>query len=332
MSSEARTVRPFTGLDLFEGALERASLHFGTKTCPPGESIRSDLDSHEFKLRPVHLTWAKDNERFEDFKEELCEGVSDLEIDLSACSLVIVGDTTYLKEAEILFNRSLDDISLLERVVPLATTDERPAPLEAWRHGFRVDAHVLLNRSIEPSPLRPWRKGTWFSRVRFEVKTTHSDERLFRPRPLKDEDRERLQLPDGTTRFVELGEHNPFEPYDDQAEKPELYIDEDLLSELNASSASSEANKAIQLELALYFISTIIHMASRRDSIPQFEDISESLVARIIQLCVGSADEKDKMREMYNKIRNGSPEHVIAWAEDRLEITGAFANNVKSYK
>jgi hypothetical protein len=332
MSSEARTVRPFTGLELFESALERASLHFGTETCQPDESIRSDLDSHEFKLRPIELAWAKDDEEFESFKDDLREGGEDLDIELSKCSLIVVADTTYLKEAEVLFSRPLDAISSLERIVSLATTNKRPAPLEAWRHGFRVDAHILLNRSIEPSPLRPWRKGTWFSRVRFEVKTTHSDERLFRPRPLDDANRERLQLPDGTTRFVELGEHDPFEPYEDQAEQPELYIDEDLLSELNASASSSEANQAVQLELALYFISTIIQKASRRDNIPRFEDISGSLIARIIELCVGSTTDEERMRVMYNRIRKRSPEHVIAWAEDRIGIRSALISNVKSEK
>lgn len=329
MSTEARTIRPFTGLERFEEALREASLHFGQDTCRPGESVRSELNSHEFNLRPLDLEWAADQDSFAYFKNQLRQGLDETEVRPSAVSLLVVAETSYLKEAEVLINHSLSELSTLNRVVHLHSKEERPSPFKAWRHGFQVDVHVLLNQSIPPSPLRPHRKGTWFARESFEVKTTHSSERLFRPIPLNEENRDRLNLPNGTTRYVVLGEHDPLQKYEEQAEEPELYIDEDLLSELNASS-SSAASRAIQLDLALHFMTCVIHKASRNlsENDKPFEDISGSLVARILQLCAGSARDKEHMRTLYRRIQS-SPEKVIAWAEDRLSIQGALLENVK---
>ncbi len=329
MSSEARTIRPFTGLEQFEAALKKSYLHFGPDVCRPDESIRSDLLSHQFNLRPVDLQWAKDEAKFKDFKDELQQGAAEAGVDSSSVSLVVVAETSYLKEAKILLNHPLSGLSSLDRTVNLASTDDRPAPFRAWRHGFSVDVYALLNRSVAPSPLRPHRKGTWFARERFEVKTTHSSERLFRPIPLDEERRGQLNLPSETARYVVLGEHNPLQEYDEQAEEPEFYIDEDLLSELSVSS-SAASSQAIQLELALHFISHVIREASRRlskQSVP-FEEISDSLVARILQLCAGSANNEERMRKLYNQISN-RPQHVVACAEDRLGIRDALVKNVK---
>ena len=331
MSMEARTIRPFTGLELFEEALDGATLHFGQDPCLPGDSIYSDLDAHSFGLRPVDLEWAKSEDEFRKFKDDLVSGSEDLEIDPFALSLVVTAQTAYLKEANILLNLALGDISSLDRVTKLASSrNARPAPFKAWRHGFEVNAYIVLNQSIDQSPLRPWRHGTWLAKSSFEIKTTHSGRRLFRPLPLDDNVREEYGLPEGTARFVNFGDHDPLRSYDEQAEEPEFYIDADLLSELNASPASSASSKAVQLDLALHFISTTVRIAHRRlvDQDPRFEDLSGSLVARVLQLCAGSAQDREGMKQVYREMKS-RPELVIARAENRLGIRKALFENVK---
>lgn len=331
MSSEARTIRPFTGLELFDQALSKLRLHFGKDICNSDESIHSDLQAHEFQLRPVQIEWAEDSSKFHSFKNELIKGVNQLEIDSSVVSLVVVAETAYLKEVDILINHQLSKIESLDRVVHLASSDNRPDPFRAWRHGFRVKTLILLNQDIQPQPLRPWRLGTWLAQAKFRVKTTDSSRRLYRPLPLDDEAREKLNLQANTAQFVNLGDHDPLEPYEEQAEEPEFYIDADLLSELNASSAASASSKAIQLSLALHFITSVVYRASQllsTSKLPLIEDLSGSLTARIIQLCVGSAQNKEAMQSMLRDLKR-RPERVVAMAEDRLKNRSALIKNVK---
>jgi len=326
MSSEARTIRPFLKLESFEQALKSPVLHFGQDVCRPGSSTFVNLKTHEFGLRPVEIEWAPSEEQFRRFKEGLRESAAELEVELAAVSVVAVARTSYLKDAAIVLNVPLNDLESLERVSRLSDGG-RPAPFKAWRHGFTVDVHVLLNRSVEPRPLHPWRLGTWFARSRFAIKTDRSTRQLYRPIPLDDEQRDELNLSSGTTRFVRFNGHDPTSPYEQQGIDPEFYIDADLIARLNADS-SSTASEAIQLDLALHFISAVVYATSPElEDTTTLDDVEDSLLERIILLCAGH-DEQAKKRVL-NDIRS-RPERVIARAEDKVGIRKALIRSIEA--
>lgn len=314
---EVRTIRPFAVPGVLARALGGSVLHFGDLSCPADSSISLDLDPHTYAMRPVHLEWAPNEEEFEAFKGHLTEGVSSMDVSPAALSLVVEASTPYLKRVDLVLAHPLSEIEGLERVSSL-TDRRRAAAFEAGHHGCVVDAFVLLNQDVERRALRPWRKGTWLARVKFAL-TTDIARAMFRPFPLDDETRDRLGLPAKTIRYFDMGDHDPLEPYDAQPNEPVLYVDEDLLAELTASS-NTPASIGLQLQLALDFIAAVVHDASRREALEDLSlaDLEDSLLGRVLRVTAGSSREDDQ-KILLGWVRS-DPGKVVAKAEHTIDL------------
>lgn len=324
MSTETRTIRPYDGLAEFEWALSQSLLHFGGDLCPADSSIAVSIDFHTFMLRKVVLEWAQEDS-FDDFVKSLARGADAIGIDRADLSLRVFAKSSYLKLVDFVYERRLSELDDLPAHIDLS--DPRPRALRAPRSGFTVEAYVLLDRSLEPGPLRPWRKGTWLARATFGVSTSLG-RHLYRPLPLTDEIRAQLKLPTKTVRYVDLDDHDPFEPFADQPTQPILYIDEDLLAELGASRQTA-TNRALQYDMALDFVATVLyHVSMRSDELKEksLDDLESTLLGEIIRRVAGPG--KADQQILFNLIRT-EPRKAVAHAEAAIDMRRPLIDSLK---
>lgn len=324
MSTETRTIRPYRGLADFETALSQSMLHFGSDVCPADSSIAVSIDAHTFLLRKVVLEWAPED-AFGEFVGALERGADAVGIDRNDLSIRVFAKSSYLKIVDHVYTRKLSELDELEPHADLS--DPRPRAFRAPRSGFTVDAYILLDRPLEPNPLRPWRKGTWLARATFGVSTSLG-RALYRPVPLTDELRAELRLPAKTVRFVDLDDHDPLEPFADQPTQPILYVDEDLLAELGASHQTA-TNRAMQYEMALDFVTTILyHVSTRADDLNErsLADLEGTLLGELIRRIAGPS--KAEQQALLNLVRS-DPHRAVAHAEAAIDMRRAMIDSLK---
>lgn len=317
MYKETRPVRPFSVPVEFHRALESVRFHMGDQSCEPDSKIVVGPHEEWLRTKP-ELTWATGETEFTDFKKTLTSGVDESECDPAALGLVVTAYAKYLRIIDILLCHSLDDLDTLPRTREFAGI-HRPAALQASTHGTVIGAYIVLLADQPPVALKPWRKGTWLARVGFRLETETAKE-MFRPTPLDDDARQRLNLPKNTVRYFSIGEHNPFEPYD-ESEQPELYVDTELLTQID-HAASSPVGKALQTQLACDFISgVVLACAARAEELEgaTWETLQDSLLGRIIGLIAGSRADASRRNQLITDARS-NPARLIALAEDALRV------------
>jgi hypothetical protein len=326
VSKETRTIRPFVGLDDLQGPLEEAVLYFGQEPCLAGETLTVSLSPHEFLLRPVTIQWAPEESAHRGFVERLTAGTLSADLDLSAVSLVAVARSPFLKLAAVVLDHPLADLPALGRVVELSTPP-RAAPFSSPFSGFVVDVYLVLSQVLQPEILKPHRLGTWLSTSRFRVETTYAPAALP-PTPLNDEVRERHQLMGKTVRFLDFGDHDVTEAYTDQ-ERPTLYIDEKLLAQMNARR-NSPASKALQLQLALDFVSAVVRRASSRADLVDrsYDDLRNSLVGSVIRIAAGPGATISDYDRLVAQLAD-TPEYLVARAEHFIDVGSGYRGLLK---
>lgn len=323
MSKETRTIRPFIGLEGLKDVLDEVLLHFGQEACLANDGLTVDLSPREFLLRPVSVEWGSDGQAFKSFTERLVTGAQTAGLALVDLSLVVVGSSSYLKLSEVVLDHSLANLTRLTRISDL-TTSIRPQAFSAPFSGFSVDAYLLLTRSLEPKPLRPYLRGTWIATSRFRVDTTLGPA-LLPPTPLTDEIRERLHLPGKTIRYLDFREHDLLTPYAQQ-EQPVFYIDEKLLAQMNARRKSA-ASKALQLQLAHDFVSAVVRRASANSelTVVNYQDVHTSLLGSVIRIAAGPGATEEDRERLVGKIKD-HPEYVIARAEHTIDVASGYSD------
>lgn len=321
MSKETRTVRPFVGLDTLEGALSETLLHFGQEACTADQGIIVDLAAHEFLLRPVSVEWGADDQAFEAFKDRIIDGAARAQISMQDLSLMVVASSSFLKMADIVFVLSCGGIGRLERITEL-TGDQRSSAFSAPFSGFMVDSYLLLNRTLPKRPLRPHLKGTWLAHTRYRVGTTEGPA-LLPPTPLTKEEREKHNLPSKTIRYLYFGDHDLLQPYSEQ-ERPVFYVDEQLLSQMNARRRSG-ASKALQLQLAHDFTAVVIRRAAANPEIKNvgYEDLRSSLLGSVLRIAGGPGARPEDLDVLLSEIRS-DPEKVIARTEHFIDLSAGY--------
>lgn len=323
MSKETRTVRPFVGLSAVENVLDETQLHFGQEPCSAQAGIIVDLAPHEYLLRPVSLEWGVDQQAFEAFKRQIAEGAQILHIPPDHLSLVVVASSPYLKKAQIVLELPCSDLDELVRVTELSA-GARPTAFSAPFSGFRVDAYLLLNRTLPKQPLKPHLRGTWIAHTEYRIATTQGPA-LLPPTPLTREVRERYDLPSKAIRYLYLGDHDLLRPYSEQ-EQPVFYVDEDLLSQLNARRRSA-ASKALQLQLAQDFAAVVIRRAAANEDIKDvgYDDVRTSLLGSILRIAAGPGAQPNDMDRLVSEVRT-NPDLVIARTEHFIDLGAGFGD------
>ena len=315
MSREVRTVRPFQIGDSLDRVLEDVVFRFGTDECSAGGRIQVD-DVDDYHRRQAELAWSSEHE-FECFKTSLSDMVAEIGIDPGALALFVTVSTSYLKITEVVFRHQLSDLDGLPAIANMS--DPRPKALRAGFHRANVAAYLLLTKDIDPQPLRPWRKGTWLARAVFRLVSTPSTS-LFRPTPLDQAQRDRLGLPQGVVRYLDLGDYEPRLSYDDSIPLA-FYVDKDLLDLLTARP-NSRLSHFIQVQLVQDFIRGVLRSPAVQEE--NFDDLSwadleDTLLGRIVSLIAGSrASDEDRYKLISMSKRE--PDRILALAEDAIGL------------
>ena len=351
MSRETQVLRPYRVDRKLGMALRESVLMFGGDDkgkCTAGERIV--IDDNSYTRRTANFQWAEE-QGFEKFKADLCNGAIDTGIDVSNMRLVVTVRSGYLKISERLFSLALSELHRLRRIVPLPSLPDgdpdrdRPAAFQADTHGATVDAYVVLanqlNRDVEDNPLRPWRSGTWLAHESFRIVCQDRSD-LFKPQPLTEEDRRRLKLPANTIRYVEIdSSHDLTEPMD-QIELPTVWVDEELLQKLSRDSGHPAA-KLLQLQLVLDFVSAAIMEFSRqakasesdigygRPEVTGYSEIRDSLIGKIVRLVSGRRASKQDKDTLLKKAAK-KPTWFIASAEHAIGLKKPVDNALRMVK
>ena len=324
MSLESRTVRPFHSTSLDE-VLTSTTFHFGNQVCDANAGI-AVADPETFTRNRGRVVWAPEGE-FEDFKGALLQGASDLGVELSALGLLAVASTSYIRRSQVVHRWPLTDLESLDRDTAI-TEGERPVALRTGFHGAAVEVYLLLLQELEKHPLRPWRKGTWISRAKFRINVDKGAV-LFRPIPLGDEERDRLDLPSGTVRYVDLEDHDLLEPFG-ESEPPRFYIDAGFLRQLGARQTSPIA-LAIQAQLVQDFMAAVIHRAASETEVDtrSWEDIEDSLLGRVLRFAAGAGASRDDKQLLLKQVSK-SPGRMLARIEHAIDIQKRLIDSLET--
>ena len=323
MSSETRDIRPFNVTTSLERIFSSTKLRFGDQECEPNSRITVE-DTVTYGIRKAEIILTEESD-FEDFKRTLATGASESGISHSLLSILVTISTSYLKITDIVWQHSLIDLESIPRILSL-TEYGRPRALQASTTGATVDVYLVRTETAQPRALHPWRKGTWLAQTRFRIET-QKDISLFRPTPLNDDRRAELCLPAGTLRYVQMGDHEPTEPYN-STEAPVFYVDQDLLSELSARS-NSRAGKALQSQLVMDFVTAIITSAiGEVKSTNTYRELEESLIGRVVRLII-SPRSPDSDRDAIIRMISTDPLKAIAHAEDAIALREVMFDNLR---
>ena len=315
MSRETRTLRPFSVPAAFGDALQLARFHMGEQVCEADSRIMVDSADDFLRAKPA-LSWARNDAEMETFRSLLQQGVNESGIPASELGLIVTAYSSYLKIVDVCFQAPLSDCASVKRITSLAEC--RPRALYASTHGATLSAYVALLAPQEQQALRPWRKGAWLARAEFRVSLETAAAAIFRPTPLTDARRSEFGLPKQTLRYFTLDDHDPFRPYND-TERPTFYVDEELLSRLNADPTSA-LSKAIQAQLACDFIAGLIAACNARNAdVPSWDDAKESLIGRVVRRVVGEKASRSECEEAL-LMATKNPTKFIARAEHALDV------------
>lgn len=327
MSREKREIRPFQAARDLGHVLDQAVLSFGNELCGAGSSVLFEEDPSLFRKQPTVLSWVTEEDHHTQFQFDLAAAVAQVGIDRCALSLLITVRNSYLNRTDVVFEHPLSDLDSLPSSVPL-NAPPRPA-LTTGVHGAVVEAYLLLNRTIGAEPLKPWRKGTWLARSAFHIRTK-SQANLFRPIPLTAENRLEFGLPPETMRYLRLGDHNPMASYEDQPERPEFYVDSDVLSLLDARRSSPDA-VAMQVQLVCDFAASVIyHSAAMPNQLADktWEDLEGSLLGRVLRFIIKQSGQQPDPENVIRWTRS-EPSKVVAMAEGAIGIRGVMINSLR---
>lgn len=325
MATASRTIRPYQGLASLSTIFENSLLHFGTDLCSADKRLHIELHPHEFLLRPVSLEWAPDDGAFQDFLERARHGLRAAELEPSTVELVVIAKSPYLKLADLVFRRRASDLAALPRRVELTRSQARA--LSAPFSGFEIVVAFALACHLPRAALKPYRKGTWLTRAIFGVDTRLSHV-VFSPVPLTPEIRTSLKIGAKATRFIDLDHHDITQPIEGQ-EEPKFYVDAELLAQLNVRRASP-MSKALQAQLALDFVSTIIRHAYKSELTGiRYEEIRSSLLGSVVRMLAGEAADESKNNEILAMILD-RPTQAIANLEHVFNVTKMYTDALTS--
>jgi len=303
------------------GAVERflgdARLIIGDDRDDPVDPFtRRAVDTADLTAGRFSLEIASDDTAFADSFELARDSCTDAYGE-DAVELVVVVTSAYLKLADVTTRMPLAEV---ERMVQVGR-DGRAAAFRAINHGCDVEAFLLLRKSIDEQPLSPWRKATWLSRVRFELRTGLEGVG-FNILPLTDAERALHRLPDQALRYVAL-EESPLEA--NSTTVVNLYVDSDLLSRLRREPRKSWA-KAFTDQLAVDVLTAIATRALADPAIHESEwsSVEDSLLGALIVMVGGKppddeAEARSQRQTLLEQLRD-NPHRFGALIEATVDM------------
>lgn len=310
MSSETRIIRPYVGGTEFQSILDLCRLRCADRSIEGGHEVSVGLDDYlnfPFSL-VMDVDW-----------NTATRGAEALGISTSDIDFLVLMVAPRLRFVDTIFQRDLSSIEDMPNQI-LLTGEERPRALRAPHGGADLRIYFCLNRSLEPRPVRPWRRGTWLGLQEFRIRSELAGSG-FVPIRMTDADREHLGLPRDTVRFVTLDDADPFDS-ELRSDVVKLYVDGELLDRL-AVAASTAAGRQIQRQLFVDAATAIAFAAQRRiREDPQLgqqhvDDFRGSLVHKLTELIAGKgtdATTQDRRQTEFQRLRD-DPTAFIAQVE-----------------
>lgn len=323
MGSDRFDIRPFCNAGALERSLSGSSMVLGSSTAEPGR--RAVVSTTQFQTSQVRLRLAPSARALRRMADAVMNAASEAGIDPDDLELVLISSSPRLKLADIVWRCPLPELSAASHDLQVGAGATRPSVLEATHGGAVFDLYLALSVERPPTPLKPWRKGTWLARARFSF-STGLDSINFTPIRLTEELRIQLGLPGGTVRFVDIDD-----PLLSGADSSAIrvYVDAALLAEV-ARAPSTSVARSFQRELFLTAVAAVVTEGSRiialRGGVPTIDEIEGSLVDRLLQRAVGpdhNEPERRRRKEYYLSMLATDPErlraYVEAWIPDLLK-------------
>ncbi|MDP7067731.1 MAG: hypothetical protein QF637_08925 [Acidimicrobiales bacterium] len=320
MASEHRASRPYSKLRKCQQAFQETVLRVGKEEVPPNGTLR--LSTTDFMNQRFQIEFGEDDEAFITLISELKTAANTHEISTDDLEIVIIVSSSYWKVAEKLFSKGLDEFTASDnRTVTIAGRDERARSFNLFSKTLKIEVGCLLAKTIEKRPLRPFRKGTWLTKVHFSV-NTGQDFDGFEPKPLDAPARSRLGIGEyeETQRFMHV-EADPTDPVTTDDEFG-LYVDELTLKALEESPRTS-GTSLIQRILGMDMARAIIYRASQaiEEDEKSLGDIKNSVFDKVLDAF--SQDDKgavdEDLKEKLFAIVKADPEVFVARVEDTLD-------------
>jgi hypothetical protein len=315
MSKDRRKFRPYdipVGVSQF---LDDAELVIGDdETIFVAAGNRRLVSDQELRSGAFSLSLARDEAAFEELLERTIASAGDA---AEVMGLAVVATSSYLKLADVLVDRSLRE---LDRLIPL--TNGTPArSFRAIVHGCDVEVGLVLREDLGEAPLKAWRKATWLSRARFELRTG-LDGAGFNVLPLDDERRAELHLPRKTLRYVAL-EESPLEL--SAAAAVNLYVDSELLARLNREMSKGWA-VAFSDQLAVDVLTAIANRALADPNLDatDWTGAEDTLLGAVIAMVDGNSggteSEVTRRRQDLLDTLRSHPARFVALIEGAVEM------------
>ena len=189
MSSERRVVRPYIGVDRFQTVLDTWTLRIGPELVEAGEQCT--ISSSSYLVDPPIIAVAPDDDALDSVHKELAAATEAMGFEPADVELVVIAATPYLRLADVLHRRSLEEADAVPREIVVTSATPTPRAMQTPSGGCDFDVYFTLARQRPPQPLQPSRQGTWLGHIRFSLRTEFG-EVGFTPRPLTAEVRGQL--------------------------------------------------------------------------------------------------------------------------------------------
>ena len=300
MSSERRVIRPYSGMVQFQFILNSWRLQCGSSESGPDENmlVRSDA----YRSDPISLVCAPDDDTCHESLLTLRQACDAIGLDPSQIEILVVASTPYLRLADVVHRRQLNDDDALATRIPIDPGTARA--IHSPVAGCEIVAYVCLADDVQPAPLLPHRRGTWLAQVKFRM-STDLGVIGFTPRPLTAELREELGLDESAVRYVRVDRDSLLDAEFDDA--VELFVDEELLGHLNRA-AQSPASRAFQRQLFTDVVGAVAHAAAARTDAGELglPDVEGTLLEHIIDAYAGKRDAAKESQEQHRTRRENA--------------------------
>jgi hypothetical protein len=330
MSTEHREIRPFDSVRLLEDFLNGMQLHVGDIALSPGESKALETDVY---LRVgIGLNVGKSQSEIEALLQKLAadETMSELDLTVDDLEFVVVASSPFLKIVDFIERSPLSELVAIGAMIDVSG-DPRCDALLSPNSGCDIDVMICLSRPKKKAPLRPWRRGTWLSRISFSISTEQALTG-FTPRPMDAAKKKELGIAPSTARYITMSSS----PLDEgvSEDEVEMWIDADLLAQMSAMP-KSKGSMALQRQIFVDAVSAIIYSAQKPSDdadVPLLKsctwpDIEKSLLGRVISaLAPNSKDPAERLlnQTAYLEMVRNDPAKFLTFAEHLCGVSTSF--------
>jgi hypothetical protein len=315
--SEQRVVRPFLGVDAFEGILQSVNVAVN------GQSVRSDqekLDESMFSDLTIHFDVQLSAKDFE-------LGAAEADVPLSELDLIVIAYGSTFRHSMVIrrWNLATDEI---DNSFSFHSSD-LPDIIADKFGGFSFVFALVLAESRAPKPLRVYQAGTWLARREISFKV-QKDSSLFAPTPMDAAMKTQLRVPQKTLLYIQEGSESIH-----LATRVEdvltVWVDNEVM--ISLQSNSNPTSDVVQMLLARTAIGAVVELVGRffesrdfsaqdfADSLQQSNGENDSVLDKFVRKAHKILGNKQDFLKTVEELRS-DPQHVAARMEASADLLG----------